>query len=102
MKVLELIGIHISFRRYAHILSYLRSSPGTPENPEVIPRAVLYNSSSQASRLESLIELRDEAAYLNLENLHKMCSDEMVRMRHAPPKMHTRGSSLSGGSGRSH
>ncbi|RXW24723.1 hypothetical protein EST38_g1160 [Candolleomyces aberdarensis] len=85
---------------YAHILSYLRSNPGTPENPEVIPRAVLYNSPSQASRLESLIELRDEAAYLNLENLHKMCSDEMVRMRHAPPpKMHARGNSLSGSSG---
>ncbi|KAF6762265.1 hypothetical protein DFP72DRAFT_600735 [Ephemerocybe angulata] len=77
---------------YAHILSYLRSSPSTPENPEVIPRAVLYQTSSQAARLESLIELRDEAAFLGLDALHRMCVDEMIRMRHAP-KTHARGNS---------
>lgn len=42
-------------------------------------------------RLEALLELRDEAAYLNLESLYKLCLDE-VRLRHGP-RLHTRGQS---------
>ncbi|TFK23256.1 hypothetical protein FA15DRAFT_757368 [Coprinopsis marcescibilis] len=89
-------NIHIFLDRpsapYTHILSYLRSNPATPEYPEYIPRAVLYQQLAHA-RLESLIELRDEAAYLRLEGLHKMCVDE-IRKLHAP-KMHVRGNSVS-------
>ena len=81
--------------RYAHILTYLRSSTPTPENPEVVPRAVLQQS-SQDARLESLIELRDEAAYLNLDALHRMCVDEIARMRLHTPRTHVRGNSSSG------
>lgn len=78
--------------RYTHILTYLRSRIAAPDHPEVIPRAVLYQVSAHA-RLESLIELRDEAAFLKLDGLHKMCVDE-IRKGHAP-KIHARGNSTS-------
>ncbi|GLB33880.1 hypothetical protein LshimejAT787_0107640 [Lyophyllum shimeji] len=85
-------SIHIFLDRpsapYAHILSYLRSPVATPDAPETLPRSVLMQSSSNL-RLESLLELRDEAAYLNLEGLHKLCTDE-IRQRHGP-RLHTRG-----------
>ncbi|KZT74370.1 hypothetical protein DAEQUDRAFT_742558 [Daedalea quercina L-15889] len=68
---------------YAHILSYLRSPPSTPENPAVLPRAVQLTGSS-TSRLEALLELRDEARYLDLDELYKLCNDEL-RLRQARP-----------------
>ncbi|OCH94123.1 hypothetical protein OBBRIDRAFT_789646 [Obba rivulosa] len=76
-------SIHIFLDRpsapYAHILSYLRSPPSTPENPVMLPRAVqLTNTSS--SRLEALLELRDEARYLDLDELYKLCTEE-IRQR---------------------
>jgi hypothetical protein len=40
-------------------------------------------------RLEALMELRDEAAYLQLEGLRKLCIDE-IRHRQSP-KLHARG-----------
>ncbi|EAU84833.2 hypothetical protein CC1G_00352 [Coprinopsis cinerea okayama7 len=89
-------NIHLFLDRpsspYGHILTYLRSPPA-PEHPECIPRAIMYQQSTGA-RLESLIELRDEAAYLKLDALHKLCVDE-IRKGHAP-KMHARGNSTSG------
>jgi len=62
--------------RYIHILSYLRTPLSTSEHPAVIPRAVQLASSSRA-RLEALLELRDEANYLGLEELFKLCNDEL-------------------------
>ena len=59
--------------RYAHILSYLRS-PTTA--PAALPRAAQLTSSS-SSRLEALLELRDEAVYLGLDELAKLCTDEL-------------------------
>lgn len=60
----------------------------------MLPRALQLNASTSAqTRLESLIEVRDEAAFLNLEGLHKLCSDE-IRLRYGP-RLHTRGNSSS-------
>jgi hypothetical protein len=63
--------------RYARILNYLRS-PAEP--PEVLPRSAQLQSLSH-SRLEQLLELRDEAAYLNLEGLRRLCTNE-IRLRY--------------------
>ncbi|KAI0938091.1 hypothetical protein AcW1_004823 [Taiwanofungus camphoratus] len=99
-------SIHIFLDRpsapYAHILTYLRSPPSTPENPAVLPRAVQLTGSSSA-RLEALLELRDEALYLDLDELYKLCTEEL-RLRQSPPALglHVRGlSSASHGSLRS-
>ncbi|KAH8105863.1 hypothetical protein BXZ70DRAFT_398145 [Cristinia sonorae] len=61
---------------YAHILAYLRTPPSTPEQPAILPRPVQLTSSSSA-RLEALLELRDEALYLDLDELYKLCMDEI-------------------------
>ncbi|CCM01605.1 uncharacterized protein FIBRA_03665 [Fibroporia radiculosa] len=77
---------------YAHILAYLRSPPSTPENPAVLPRAAQLTGNS-SSRLEALLELRDEAHYLDLEELYKLCNDE-IRLRQIRPAglgLHVRG-----------
>ncbi|KAG6857109.1 hypothetical protein H0H87_009670 [Tephrocybe sp. NHM501043] len=76
---------------YTHIFNYLRSLPGSSDAPETLPRSVQMLPSHQ--RLEGLLELRDEAAYLGLDGLHKLCVDE-IRMRHAH-RLHSRGQSSS-------
>ncbi|KAI0796686.1 hypothetical protein C8Q75DRAFT_741966 [Abortiporus biennis] len=80
------INVHIFLDRpsapYAHILTYLRSPPSTADRPSVLPRAAHLNSSS-SSRLEALLELRDEARYLGLEELYRLCTDE-IRLRNTP------------------
>ncbi|KAH7887690.1 hypothetical protein F5I97DRAFT_1862131 [Phlebopus sp. FC_14] len=86
-------SIHVFLDRpsapYVHVLSYLRSIPGTQEHPESLPFAVQLCSGSR-SRLEALLELRDEARYLGLEALHKLCCDE-INQRHSVAAMaHTR------------
>lgn len=73
-------------------MSYFRSPPASIECPETLPAAVQLQSSSHSqSRLESLLELRDEAAYLNLEGLYKLCTAEL-RLRQSP-RLHYRGAS---------
>ncbi|TBU32788.1 hypothetical protein BD311DRAFT_653818 [Dichomitus squalens] len=52
----------------------------TPEHPASLPHAARLNGSS--IRLEALLELRDEASYLGLEELHRLCVDEL---RHRQP-----------------
>ncbi|TCD69664.1 hypothetical protein EIP91_006681 [Steccherinum ochraceum] len=66
---------------YAHILTYLRTLPSTPEQPAILPRPVQLTSSS-STRLEALLELRDEARYLDLDELYKLCQDE-IRLRYS-------------------
>ncbi|CAA7259816.1 unnamed protein product [Cyclocybe aegerita] len=88
-------NIHIFLDRpsapYAHILSYLRSL-AIEGQPDSLPRALqLLGSSPSQSRLETLIEVRDEAAYLNLEGLYKLCAEE-IRHRYGP-RYHHRGNS---------
>lgn len=46
----------------------------------MLPHAVRLNGSP--GRLEALLELRDEASYLGLEELHELCVDEL---RHRQP-----------------
>ncbi|KIK95581.1 hypothetical protein PAXRUDRAFT_826853 [Paxillus rubicundulus Ve08.2h10] len=89
-------NIHVFLDRpsapYAHILTYLRSLPGTPEQPEALPHAVQLGSSSR-SRLECLLELRDEASYLGLDELHKLCCYEINHRHSTTHSTLTRGAS---------
>lgn len=59
-------------------MAYLRTPLSTPERTAMLPRAVQLISSS-SSRLEALLELRDEASYLNLAELHKLCTEEIQK-----------------------
>lgn len=76
-------SLHIFLDRpsapYSHILTYLRSSP---ENPETLPRAAALLGSASRARLEALLELRDEASYLGLDELYKLCTHE-INQRHS-------------------
>ncbi|KAF8525310.1 hypothetical protein JB92DRAFT_2877330 [Gautieria morchelliformis] len=60
---------------YSHILTYLRS----PTVNATLPRSASLGSrqSHSPERLEVLLELRDEAKYLGLDELHKLCCDEL-------------------------
>ncbi|KAJ7368361.1 hypothetical protein DFH08DRAFT_947282 [Mycena albidolilacea] len=87
-------SLHIFLDRpsepYVHILNYLRSPRASPEGPEVLP--------PRAARagLDNLLELRDEAAYLGLTDLHKLCVEE-IRHQHRPHRPRsTRAPSSSG------
>ncbi|KAL4257085.1 hypothetical protein AB1N83_011390 [Pleurotus pulmonarius] len=72
---------------YAHILHYLRSPLGTDEHPEVLPHTVRLPSTnsypshftSNSTRFESLLELRDEAHFLGLDPLVELCTKELTR-----------------------
>ncbi|KAJ7498864.1 hypothetical protein FB451DRAFT_1117609 [Mycena latifolia] len=83
-------SVHIFLDRpsdpYVHILAYLRSPGASPGGPEVLPPRA-----AQAG-LDCLLELRDEAAYLGLDGLHKLCVEE-IRQRHGPRPRSTRGHS---------
>ena len=92
--------------RYTHILAYLRTPLSTPEQPATLPRAVQLTTTS-SSRLEALLELRDEAKFLDLEELYDLCCNEL-RARHylalTRGSQHARGmssASISAGSVRS-
>ncbi|KAF4619847.1 hypothetical protein D9613_005028 [Agrocybe pediades] len=92
-------SIHLFLDRpsspYSHILAYLRT-PVIDGQPETLPRSLQVNSPMHSQdRLESLIEVRDEAAFLNLESLQRLCADE-IRHRYGP-RLHTRNNSNSGG-----
>jgi hypothetical protein len=90
------MNIHIFLDRpsapYAHILSYLRTPLFNSEHPAIIPRAVQLASSSRA-RLQALLELRDEANYLGLDELFKLCNEEICNRRSTT--IHARGGSMS-------
>ncbi|KAH7914176.1 hypothetical protein BJ138DRAFT_1057426 [Hygrophoropsis aurantiaca] len=86
-------NIHIFLDRpsapYAHILTYLRSPPSSPEHPAILPRAAQLVSSFR-SRLEALLELRDEASYLDLDELYKLCNDEINQRQNIMTLTHMR------------
>ncbi|KAG2077356.1 hypothetical protein BDR04DRAFT_1227185 [Suillus decipiens] len=90
------MNIHVFLDRpsapYAHILTYLRTPLFISEHPTIIPRAVQLASSSRA-RLEALLELRDEANYLGLDELFKLCNDEICNKRITA--IHARAGSMS-------
>jgi hypothetical protein len=84
------------FSRYAHILTYLRTPPSGVQS---LPRAVqlqprphpilpdlpqlLRTRDSDRGRIEALIELREEALHLALDNLARLCTDELLSV--SPP-----------------
>ncbi|ESK96058.1 hypothetical protein Moror_7403 [Moniliophthora roreri MCA 2997] len=92
-------NLHIFLDRpsapYAHILSYLRSlDPEESGLLDTLPRAIQLQPSYTQSRLEALLELRDEAAYLNLDGLYKLCVDEIrQRQPSLTPRLHSRNQS---------
>ncbi|KAJ7507878.1 hypothetical protein B0H11DRAFT_1705523 [Mycena galericulata] len=86
-------SVHIFLDRpsdpYAHILNYLRSPCASPEGPEVLPPR------ATKAGLDGLLELRDEASYLGLDGLHKLCVEE-IRQQHRPRPRSTRAHSSAG------
>jgi hypothetical protein len=64
--------------RYDHILAYLRSPPTTVDHVASLPHAVQLHAATPA-RLEALLSLRDEAAYLGLSELVELCTAELRR-----------------------
>ncbi|KAF9453086.1 hypothetical protein P691DRAFT_782445 [Macrolepiota fuliginosa MF-IS2] len=96
-------SLHIFLDRpsapYTHILTFLRTPSSLPEYPSTLPRSVQLSSLTHSTssslfnaKLEALLELRDETAYLGLDSLYKLCTDEIrQRLHHAP--RHTRGTS---------
>ena len=64
--------------RYDHILAYLRSPPTTADHVASLPHAVQLHAATPA-RLEALLVLRDEAAYLGLSELVELCTAELRR-----------------------
>ncbi|TFY68630.1 hypothetical protein EVG20_g3484 [Dentipellis fragilis] len=72
---------------YEHILAFLRSPPSTIDYTTTLPHAIQLHTYSTA-RIEALVALRDEARYLGLDDLHKLCVEEL---RTRQPRTHTRG-----------
>ncbi|KAK2466256.1 hypothetical protein APHAL10511_001898 [Amanita phalloides] len=62
---------------YVHILAYLRSSSGPKPSTATLPMKVQLVHNYTQERLENLLELRDEAAFLKLAELQKLCEDEL-------------------------
>ncbi|KAG8949250.1 hypothetical protein FRC04_008852 [Tulasnella sp. 424] len=66
---------------YPHVLNYLRS----PVESTSLPRAIQFGeapnptSAHDAMKVDALLELRDEAAYLGLEGLLQLCELELRR-----------------------
>ncbi|KAJ3556033.1 hypothetical protein NP233_g12070 [Leucocoprinus birnbaumii] len=96
-------SLHIFLDRpsapYAHILTFLRTPSISPEYPATLPRGVQLSSLTHSTsstlfnaKLEALLELRDEATYIGLDSLHRLCTDE-IRQRLSHAQRHARGSS---------
>lgn len=84
---------HCSSRsRYTHILTYLRT-PASPDQQGVLPRAVKLTHKCPPAQTEALLELRDEANFLNLEELSKLCTEELSK--YTPRTSSTKSSSSS-------
>jgi len=71
------LGAHIFLDRastsYTHILQYMRTPTATPTT---LPWAIQLESSTSV-RIEALLALRDEAKYLDLDLLYRLCCSEL-------------------------
>ena len=93
---------------YDHILAYLRSPSTSADHVASLPHAVQLHAATPA-RLESLLILRDEAAYLGLSELVELCSTELrqksnvylTQLMRTPSHVHTHARGVSQGSMRS-
>ncbi|KAI0254689.1 hypothetical protein BJV78DRAFT_1279801 [Lactifluus subvellereus] len=86
--------VHIFLDRaspsYDHILAYLRSPPTSIDHVASLPHAVQLHAVTPG-RLETLLALRDEAAYLDLPELMQLCTAELRRNPHpVSPPQHAR------------
>ncbi|KAF8261381.1 hypothetical protein EI94DRAFT_1833333 [Lactarius quietus] len=100
------LNVHIFLDRasapYDHILAYLRSPPTTVDHVASLSPSFQLHAGNPA-RLEALLALRDEAAFLDLPELVQLCATELRRIsnghalqlsRSAPHVLaHTRGPS---------
>jgi hypothetical protein len=94
--------------RYDHILAYLRSPATNADHVASLPHAVQLHAATPA-RLEALLILRDEAAYLGLSELVELCTAELRRnpnvyltqLMRTPSHVHTHTRAASHGSMRS-
>ncbi|KAH9077183.1 hypothetical protein EDB83DRAFT_2514868 [Lactarius deliciosus] len=75
-------------REYDHILAYLRSPPTLDHVASLPPALQLY--AGNPARLEALLALRDEAAYLDLPELVQLCVTELRRSSNGHPTQHSR------------
>ena len=75
--------------RYDHVLAYLRSPPNTIDHVASLPLALQPHAGNPA-RLEALLTLRDEAAYLDLPELVQLCVAELRRNFNGHPSQHSR------------
>lgn len=67
---------------YTHILAYLRSlSSATVYAQPGLPRTLTHMPASSAARMDALLEVREEAAFLGMDSLIRMCDEEIARRR---------------------
>ncbi|KAF9519077.1 hypothetical protein BS47DRAFT_1358472 [Hydnum rufescens UP504] len=78
---------------YIHILAFLRSI--TASSRPTLPRGLLQMPASSAARMEALFELRDEARYLGMTILEKLCEEEISRRQAERSARHGHGSAAS-------
>ncbi|KAF9519080.1 hypothetical protein BS47DRAFT_1388496 [Hydnum rufescens UP504] len=75
---------------YIHILSFLRSI--TASCRLTLPRGLLQMPASSAARMEELFGLRDEARYLGMTILEKLCEEKISRRQAERSARHGHGS----------
>ncbi|KZP32994.1 hypothetical protein FIBSPDRAFT_943958 [Athelia psychrophila] len=75
-------SVHVFLDRpsapYEHIVAYLRTPPSTRAHPATLPRALHPSLMAPAARTAALLELRDEARWLALDELYILCAAELL------------------------
>ncbi|KAF8339001.1 uncharacterized protein EI90DRAFT_3040014 [Cantharellus anzutake] len=64
---------------YIHVLAFLRSVTAAASARPSLPRGLLQMPASSAARMEALFELREEARFLGMVTLEKLCDEEILR-----------------------
>lgn len=66
--------------RYKHVLAYLRTPTSASES---LPRPIQLQALNQ-SRLDHLVEVRDEASFLGMQGLLDLCNKELEQWQMPP------------------